>query len=379
MCGKRITTDSFISRAKSIHGDKYDYTETKYTSYAIPVEIICKIHGKFEQLGNSHLNGRGCFICGGKTPITKEVFENKSNLKHNNEYLYDNVKISGVSNTVLITCKIHGDFKQRPRDHMDGQGCPKCKRDKFIIRKTDTPEQFIDKCKKIHNSYYSYSKVNYTNGNDLIIITCPIHGDFTQKASVHLGKCGCKKCTLGNRCANKEEFIEYANKIHGHIYDYSKVIFTKIKTNVTIICEKHGEFSQNASTHLYGSGCPLCNCINSISLSEIKLLKIIKESYPNYEIIQQYQPEWLGKQKIDLYVKDLNIAIEYQGEQHFKPIEYFGGDKSFQKTLNLDENKRVLCEKNGVILKYFSFNLKTVPKNYGFVVYNNIEEMFNPD
>jgi len=81
--------------------------------------------------------------------------------------------------------------------------------------------------------------------------------------------------------------------------------------------------------------------------------------------------DWLGKQELDIFIPKYNIAIECQGEQHFKPIEHFGGDKEFEKIKKLDCQKRKLCEENGVKLLYYS-NLGI---EYPYKVYENKEEL----
>ena len=60
------------------------------------------------------------------------------------------------------------------------------------------------------------------------------------------------------RKVDTEDFVKRAKIIHGNKYDYSKVMYTKMDKNVTIICPLHGEFSQVARNHLQGRGCPLC-------------------------------------------------------------------------------------------------------------------------
>jgi hypothetical protein len=59
-----MTTEEFIHKAKAVHGDKYDYSKVKYINNRIKVLIICPIHGDFEQKPSNHLQGQGCPTCG---------------------------------------------------------------------------------------------------------------------------------------------------------------------------------------------------------------------------------------------------------------------------------------------------------------------------
>ena len=63
---------------------------------------------------------------------------------------------------------------------------------------------------------------------------------------------------------------------------------------------------------------------------------------------------WLNKQSLDFYLPEYNIAIECQGIQHYKPIDYFGGKKAFEYRKKLDENKKELCRQNGVDIIYIN-------------------------
>jgi len=70
-----MTTEEFIQKAKTIHGDKYDYSKVEYVSANTKVCIICPIHGDFRQLPSSHLRGHGCKECRSisNTKYNKEI------------------------------------------------------------------------------------------------------------------------------------------------------------------------------------------------------------------------------------------------------------------------------------------------------------------
>lgn len=121
-----------------------------------------------------------------------------------------------------------------------------------------TTEEFIDKSNKIHNNFYDYSKVNYINVNTDVIIICPIHGEFKQLPHNHLRNAKCIQCNWSNRFSTIK-FIDKSKLIHGDKYDYSLVNYNNISNKVIIICPIHGEFKQTPKHHLYRKqGCKKC-------------------------------------------------------------------------------------------------------------------------
>lgn len=128
---KSLTTEEFIDRAGKVHNDTYDYSNVKYTKSRNNVIIICKIHGEFEQIPNSHLRGHGCGKCGlnkrnKSIRKTTEQYINEVNHIHNNKYDYSNVEYKTGLNNITIICKTHGKFIIQARQHKEGKGCPPC-------------------------------------------------------------------------------------------------------------------------------------------------------------------------------------------------------------------------------------------------------------
>lgn len=120
------TTEEFIARAKAVHGDRYDYSKVEYVNSKEKVTIICPKHGEFPQTPQKHLYGQGCPICGNKPKITTEEFIKKALTVHGDRYDYSNVKYENASTKVCIICKEHGEFWQAPYTHLNGHGCSKC-------------------------------------------------------------------------------------------------------------------------------------------------------------------------------------------------------------------------------------------------------------
>jgi len=303
-------TNLFIEKARKIHGDKYDYSESEYINTNTKIKVICHKKDKF---GDEH----GYF---------------------------------------LVTPHAHTGIMK--------SGCPKCSH-KF---RKDT-EYFVKEAKLIHGDKYDYSKVKYKKALEDIEIICPKHGSFFITPNQHLSGAGCKKCgyeTVKEKMSmTTNEFIKKAKKIHGDKYDYSKTDLEHRdeKGRVIITCKKHGEFWQNPSKHLIGQGCQKCKQ----SHLENEILNFLKKE--KIENIVQKKFDWLGKQSLDFYLPQYNVAIECQGKQHFGIGNW--NNKNFNIIEKRDSIKRKLCEENGIKLLYYS-NLGI---EYPYFVFENKEEL----
>jgi len=125
------------------------------------------------------------------------------------------------------------------------------------ITKEKMIKDFIERSKIIHNEKYDYSKVGWTKSKEPTTIICPIHGEFKQRKDIHLMGRGCFEC--GNDTYTRQSFIDKANKIHNNKYDYSKVVFKRLKDKVIITCPVHGDFIQKPQKHLAGHNCQKCS------------------------------------------------------------------------------------------------------------------------
>lgn len=87
-------------------------------------------------------------------------------------------------------------------------------------------------------------------------------------------------------------------------------------------------------------------------ISETELFYKISDYFRDEKVMHHASPKWLGRQHLDIYFPKLNIGIEYQGAQHYEPIDFFGGQEAFEKTLERDKRKKQLCEKHKCHLIY---------------------------
>ena len=354
--------DSFVNDAKKIHGDKYDYSKVYFNYKNDKIKIICPIHGEYITTPQIHLLGCECPKCAGTKKLTTEEFIEKAREVHGDKYDYSKVEYVNNRTKVCIICPEHGEFWQTPDSHMHGQECPKCAGTKKL-----TTEEFIEKAKKVHGDKYDYSKVNYIGSKTKVCIICPEHGEFMMTPNAHMCGQECPKCAYHKmgikRRLSTEEFIEKAREVHGDKYDYSKVKYDGLYNYICIICHKrdkygieHGEFWQTPSSHLHGNGCSKCK--------ETKLERDVRLLLEENKIKYVYQASkkdllWLKRQSLDFYLPDYNIAIECQGEQHFKPVDFAGkgekwAEEMFLKNQKYDKIKKLLCKENNLELLYYS-------------------------
>lgn len=90
-------------------------------------------------------------------------------------------------------------------------------------------------------------------------------------------------------------------------------------------------------------------------VTETLLYKIVKQIFCDYDVVFHYRPSILEGLELDIFVNGLNIGIEYQGVQHFIPVDFWGGERALIKTQEHDLKKRKLCEQNGITLIYFYY------------------------
>lgn len=151
MSRPKLTTEQFIIKAKTVHGDKYTYELVDYKHSKDKVKIICPIHGIWGQTPNVHLSGKGCPHCAGNEALSataKSEFTTKANIIHNSKYSYELVEYKHSKEKVKIICKHHGIYEQVPNSHLQGRGCPVC-----ALSETGwTRTKFKDKCIKNNNS-----------------------------------------------------------------------------------------------------------------------------------------------------------------------------------------------------------------------------------
>lgn len=295
---------------------------------------------------------------GNRRRLGTDNFISKVTEIHGDKYSYDKVIYLNSKTNIVIKCKIHGEFSQRPDHHLNGGNCPKCanfiKCKNAIESRRVTLDIFIERVKKIHGDKYDYSLVKYNYINEHVTIDCKLHGIFRVSAKNHLKGHGCPACgrkTISDKAKIPQDKILKRFKLtHGDRYDYSKVVTSGVSEKVTIICKKHGEFQQIAYIHATGMGCSRC----SASRGEKLLIELMTKN--NIEYIHQYKiPNTQYRHRYDFYLPKQKTLIEFQGEQHYVAVDYFGGVEGFKKTKFRDAFKKDLAKLCGIRLVYFTY------------------------
>jgi very-short-patch-repair endonuclease len=235
--------------------------------------------------------------------LTADDFLSRSKKIHRNFYEYENIEYKNNRSIINIICPKHGRFKQKAYLHLNGAGCILCYRD----RQRSSTDVFIKKAKKIHKSFYDYSKTIYLGANEKVKITCPTHGDFEQLPWSHIGQeqCGCPTCYLdGHRTSTKKLIIE-CSIAHKNFYDYSKVIYLNPRKKIKIICPDHGEFQQLPFNHRAGQGCP--RCATNVSNKETDFLDFLMVDDNNRQ-------KRIKNFLVDAFLPDKKIIYEFLGD-----------------------------------------------------------------
>lgn len=211
---RKLTTEEWITKAKVVHGDKYDYSKVNYNGSDSKVLIICKVHGEFTQKASNHIQGKGCMLCGvNKSAITKvktqEQFVKEVMAVHDNKYSYEFTKYNGIENIITVVCAIHGKFEIRASNHMQGHGCQKCRIDTVVRKLRTKEEEVLIRFVKVHGDKYNYSKVKHIDMTTLITIICPEHGEFEQIPVAHVSGQGCPSCAKTGFDKNKSAILYY--------------------------------------------------------------------------------------------------------------------------------------------------------------------------
>ena len=209
-----------------------------------------------------------------------------------------------------------------------------------------TEEQFIKDSKEKFGDRFDYSKCKYTGTKNNITLICKIcKTEFIVNSHNHLNSVdgGCKICAIkkvseSKRLTQEEVIKRCKERENEKEYDYSKIKYIDAYTKIEIVCKKHGSFWM-LPYNFYGNyqDCP--RCFESKAEKEIENFLISKNIAYKH---QMSFPDLKDERKLfyDFYLEKQNLLIECQGEQHYRPVEYFGGEEKFKLQKYHDKLKK---------------------------------------
>lgn len=362
-CGydcQALSQKQFLQKCYDKHGyEKYDYSSTKFISLRKFIKVKCKsCNEEFEQTADNHLYADNC--CPNceqikyDTTSVKEIISNK----YNNKYDCSLIEYKNTASIITVICndcgcKINVNASRAIRESIFCEECDLIKR----------KNEFIKKANDIFGNKFEYDMSNFKNITSEITIKCLHHNKtFKQICNHHLNNVApiCPDCldeyNKLELIRKRTEFIKKSSTIHNSKYDYSRVEedYKNSVDKVWIGCPKHSFFKQSPASHLSGSGCPICNKSNG----ETEVERFLKENDIKYSCQQKFDGclSDIGRHLyFDFYLPDKNIAIEYNGAQHYKVVERFGGEEAFNKIVSSDTKKVDFCKNNNIrliIIKY---------------------------
>jgi len=297
-----------------------------------------------------------------KRKTTKE-FVSQSELVHNKQYDYSETVYINNKQKVKIFCKKHRCFfEQFPNDHLKGRtGCPECIKEKLSKANSSDKDEFIKKANSIYLNKYDYSQVVYINDKTEVKIVCPIHSEFWQTPKAHLhSKYGCPFCGEEQKIKTEEEIINsLPNK--ELFKNIQKVAAHSADWLITRTCPKCGN-ELIKTIHYFKYDFKMCDCERPNDyLGEARIANWLSKNNIRFERRHSF-PGLKDKRGLnyDFYLPNLNVLIEHQGEQHYKP-KNFGGissevaKKNFKLQKEHDKLKREFAKNAGFSLLEISY------------------------
>jgi predicted component of viral defense system (DUF524 family) len=124
------------------------------------------------------------------------------------------------------------------------------------------------------------------------------------------------------------------------------------RQNIELVCEKHGKFNVLVFNHMKGTHCKKCKS----SSGEELIINFLDKNKIEYNYQHSFSEcSYKRNLKFDFYIEDKNTCIEYDGEQHFVPVDVFGGEESFNIQKKLDNIKNFFCEERDIKLIRISY------------------------
>lgn len=272
-----------------------------------------------------------------------------------------------ANTNILHHCMLHDIFwETKPYRVLYGNGCKQCRVEKFKISNTKTQEEYVEEVKLKNPNIEVIGE--YVDARTKILHKCLTHNIIWSALPNNILKgCGCRKC-LKEKIRDKNgsshnEYISKLSNINPNVVALEEYLGTEIK--IQHKCKICGhEWKVKPGNLLSGKGCPKCN----ESRGEKAISNYLHLN--NITYIRQYTfDDCKDKRKLpfDFYIPALNACIEYDGEQHFKAIDLFGGEEGLNTRMLHDQIKTDYCKNNNIRLLRIKYDENIEEQLNGFI------------
>ena len=363
---KTKTHQEYVNELKLVNPNITPIEE--YKKAKTPIIHKCLVDGyKWELSPSNALKGRGCPKCAGNIKLTNEEYIKR--LLDIESCMIPLEEYKGMFTPILHKCLIHNiEHRAIPKNVLGGHGCKKCKQDKFLISRLKTHEEYIEELCVTNPNAIPLEK--YLDSRTPILHKCLTHNIQWKICPTNaLRGNGCLEChkeriSYKNKKSN-EEYVAELFEANPEVVALEP--YAGITTPIMHECIRHNhEWLITPRDALKGHGCPMCR----ESVGE-KMIRLWLESKGMVYIYQHIFDECrdINALPFDFYLPDYNCCIEYDGIQHFKPVDFAGeGEeialKKFEYTQKHDNIKNEYCEDNNIKLLRIAY-------------YENIEEKLN--
>ncbi len=359
------TDQQFKQEVYALVGNEYVFLEPYVNSYTKIKVKHNKCGNTYKVKPNSFLNGDRCPYCSVKAKKTNAQFKQEVYASVGDEYTFLDKYVNTQTKLRIKHNKCGNTYEVTPGNFLEGKRCPYCS---GLVKKTDT---------KFQQEIYSLVGDEYTFLDKYVSIG--------TKLRVKHNKCGSiyeirpYSFLQGNRCPYCAGLVKKTDKqFKQEIYDLvgNDYIFIEHYQNAkTKIKVKHNVcgnvYEVTPSGFLNGHRCPFCN----VPKGELILNKLLDTLNINYEY-QKTFPDLKYKSYLsyDFYIPSQSILIEYQGIQHYQPIDHFGGEATFKKQQKHDQMKLDYAKDHGYNLIAIPYTEDTFSKIKKYLIKHGLKK-----
>lgn len=366
---RRLTNEEFLNKLYSLKGNDYTPLE-EYVNAKTPIKVRCNKCGDVFETRAENLYNGGCLKCGYEMMKNKQRKTDKQFKKEvcdlvGDEYTFIDKYVNNTTKLKVKHNKCEHCYEVTPRDFLSGRRCPNCKGKRISKSSRLSHEEFMEKLNEVLEDDYVVLN-EYKNAKTKLKVKhlkCGRVYEVSPYKLLNGNRCShCVFKELGEKNSKKHtDFIKELTELYGEEYE----VLSEYINNRTKIKVKHNKcgfiYEVTPDAMLRGNGCPRCKQ----SKGELKITRLLEE----YKI--KFKPQYkfsdcVYKDKLpyDFAILDNNdkivALIEYQGEQHYKPIDFFGGKDSFKEQVEKDNIKRDYAKSKNIPLIEIPFYTKDI-------------------